>query len=130
MCVKDAASQKNFMLKTYVNFAIPLCEMRKPEVERIFNSCKLKFNERIANGENFIDLNNCVKEFMDKLVKQNYQKVVIVTHAGVIRSVLCRILEIPLHNAFKIPIDYGSITKININKKPFYESIGFINKNL
>lgn len=83
---------------------------------------------RVPNGENFIDLYNRVNQFMDELIQTNYEKVAIITHAGVIRSVLCQILEIPLRNAFKIPIDYGSITKININPKSCYQSIGYINK--
>ena len=87
-------------------------------------------NVRVPSGENFIDMNNRVNEFIDELLKGDFKKVALVTHAGVIRSVLCQILEIPLRNAFKIPIDYGSITKINIEKKSCYQSIEYINQTL
>ena len=85
-------------------------------------------NVRVPNGENFIDMNNRVCEFIEELIKKQYKKVVIVTHAGVIRSVLCQILETPLQNAFKIPIDYGGITKIKVDPKSCYQSIEYINK--
>ena len=87
-------------------------------------------NVRIPNGENFIDLHKRVNEFMNELIKTDHKNVAIITHAGVVRSVLCQILEIPLRNAFKIPIDYGGITKINIDKKSCYQNIEYINQTL
>lgn len=90
-------------------------------------------NEKTPGGECFTDLNQRVKEFLDEIIishSSENQTTVIITHAGVIRSVLCQLLEIPLRNAFKIPIDYGSITKISIDKKSCYQSIGFINQTL
>jgi len=85
-------------------------------------------NIRVPNGENFTDLHKRVNDFLDELIKTDFKKIAIITHAGVIRSVLCRILEIPLHNAFKIQIDYGGITKINSDKKSCYQNIEFINQ--
>jgi alpha-ribazole phosphatase len=85
-------------------------------------------NTSVPNGENFLGLNDRVSGFMNDLAKMNYEKVAIVTHAGVIRSVLCQVLEIPLRNAFKIPVDYGSISKITIDEKSCFQSIKYINK--
>lgn len=77
-------------------------------------------NIQVPNGESFIDLNNRVNNFIDELVKKNHKRVAIVTHAGVIRSFIIKILEIPLKNAFKIPVDYSSVTKIDIGSDNWF----------
>jgi len=86
-------------------------------------------NVQVPNGENFIDLNNRVNHFIDELTKKNYERVAIVTHAGVIRSCIIRVLEIPLRNAFKIPVDYSSITKIDFGADNCSDSLKILNKN-
>jgi alpha-ribazole phosphatase len=80
-------------------------------------------NVRATGGENFTDLNIRSNEFVDELLKKDYGSVVVVTHAGVIRSILCQVLEIPLLNAFKTIIDYGSVTKIQVDNNTFYKSV-------
>lgn len=67
------------------------------------------------NGESFLDLKRRVIEFIEELQTKEYQKVLIVTHAGVIRIFLHYILQFPLENAFNFSIDYGSITKIKLD---------------
>ena len=136
-CVKLAelikSNQKFTQDKRLLEMNFGDWEMKKWDTinQEVLNEWMKDFvNVRVPNGENFIDLNNRVNEFIDELIKTDYKKVAIVTHAGVIRSVLCQILEIPLRNAFKIPIDYGGITKINIDKKSCYKSIGYINQIL
>jgi len=86
-------------------------------------------NVRVPNGESFIDLNDRVNYFMDELIKKNHKRVIIVTHAGVIRSFVIRILEIPFKNAFKIPVDYSSVTKIDIDTDSGFSSIKMLNKS-
>ena len=87
-------------------------------------------NEKTPAGECFTDLHQRVKEFFDEIIilhNSEKETVVIITHAGVIRSILCQVLDIPLRNAFKIPIDLGGITKISIDAKSCCQSIGYIN---
>lgn len=67
------------------------------------------------NGESFMDLNRRVIDLIEELQTKDYLKVLIVTHAGVIRIFLHYILQFPLENAFQFSIDYGSITKIQLN---------------
>jgi len=85
-------------------------------------------NVTIPNGENFIDLAHRCQLFWNQL-KQNtsHQNLFIITHAGVIRSVLANILEFPLHKSFDIQVDYASITKINYQPKTDITSIQYIN---
>lgn len=61
------------------------------------------------------DYYNPTNKFIDDLVRKKYKKVLIVTHAGIIRCFLSRILEMPLKSAFKIACDYASITKIRFD---------------
>lgn len=71
-------------------------------------------NVRVPQGESFIDLYKRVCDFMENLKKTDYQKIAIVTHAGVIRSFVSKILDSSLEKAFEIKVNYCSITKINI----------------
>jgi alpha-ribazole phosphatase len=70
---------------------------------------------RVPNGESFIEVYDRVWDFMN-YVKQNKPEkpIIIVTHSGVIRSILCKINNIPLQDAFKNTIDYGVVIKISI----------------
>jgi alpha-ribazole phosphatase len=88
-------------------------------------------NEKVPGGESFMELNNRVKHFLYDIARTHSgqdETVVIIAHAGVIRSALCQVLEMPLRNAFKIPIDYGSITKIAVDEKSTCQNIHFINQ--
>ncbi len=78
---------------------------------------------KTPNGENLMELFERVKLFLDKLRKQEYRKVLIITHAGVIRCIWAYILEIPLTNIFKIPVDYGQKLIINLSKEHQLDSI-------
>ncbi len=85
-------------------------------------------NVRVPKGENFIDLNERVTEFIDELLKTNYKKVAIVTHAGVIRCVVAKIVGMQLTNAFKISVDYSSVTKIHGNYDSCYNKLDYLNR--
>lgn len=79
--------------------------------------------ESTPNGESFEILSKRVIDFWQATIERNVEKnsktnknktVFIVCHAGVIRSILCYILQIPLQKAFSVSIDYGSISKLNV----------------
>lgn len=71
-------------------------------------------NVRVPNGENFIDLYKRVCDFIENLSKAGFHKIAVVTHAGVIRSFVSKILDSPLEKAFEIKVNYCSVTKINL----------------
>lgn len=85
-------------------------------------------NTKVPNGENFLDLYTRVLNFIDELIKQSSKKVVIITHAGVIRCFISFIMDIVLNNAFKINIDYSSVTKIKLEVNKSYNCIYYLNK--
>lgn len=70
-------------------------------------------NVRAKNGENLLEMQTRVSEFWNELIsKENIHRVLIVTHAGVIRLILQSILKFPFENMFNIQIDYGKRTVI------------------
>ena len=71
--------------------------------------------EFTPNGESFEVLNRRVINFWQENIKAEKDKIaLIICHAGVIRSILCHVLEIPLQKAFSVSIDYGSISKLKV----------------
>ncbi len=69
---------------------------------------------KTPNGENLAELFERVATFIDDLAEQPPAKVLLVTHAGVIRCLWAYLLEIPLENIFKIPIAYGEIFSFDL----------------
>jgi alpha-ribazole phosphatase len=80
------------------------------------------------DGENFLDLYNRAGLFFDEILKSEHKTIAVVTHAGVIRAMIARILEMPLSNAFKIPVPYSSVTKIRVDDELCYCSIDYLSK--
>lgn len=84
-------------------------------------------NARTPNGEAFTDLIQRVDMFLEDwkpngILKQKWEKknnqilnsMIVVCHSGPIRAMLCRINGIPHEEAFKSPVDFGSVHKIEI----------------
>ncbi|MCU0468116.1 MAG: alpha-ribazole phosphatase [Arcicella sp.] len=82
-------------------------------------------NVRTPNGESFKELSARANEFLDEVIDQSHRQVVLVNHAATIRTLICRALDLDLKNAFRMEIDYGSISKITY-KNGFW-SVRFIN---
>lgn len=60
-------------------------------------------------GESLFIVQQRLSSFLTELRKQKYQKVLLVTHAGVIRCIWNYLLNTPLENTFKIPVNYYEI---------------------
>lgn len=60
------------------------------------------------NGENLLSLQARVKDFMEEIqTKHENDKILIVTHSGVIRLILQYVLEFPIENMFRIQPQHG-----------------------
>lgn len=69
----------------------------------------------VPNGESFVELDFRVTEFLDNGISKTHSKpIIIVAHSGVIRSILCKVNNLPLQEAFKTPLDYGAVIKIEM----------------
>ncbi|TGL25947.1 phosphoglycerate kinase [Leptospira yanagawae] len=84
-------------------------------------------NARTPNGEAFTDLIHRVDLFLEdwkvngnlrlgweETNKQNLDVMIVVCHSGTIRAILCRTKGIPHEEAFKSPVEFGSVHKIEI----------------
>jgi len=72
-------------------------------------------NVRVPNGESFTDLHDRVSDFITyELQATNLKPVIIVAHAGVMRSFLCKISDLPLKEAFQNKVDFGAVIKIEL----------------
>lgn len=85
------------------------------------------------HGESFLDFAQRVQTFWQTLMThQDYQTVLVITHAGVISAILAHILEIPLKKALCFQIDFGSIHKLKYypNDKPneIWTRIEYLNR--
>ena len=67
------------------------------------------------NGEKMIDLYNRVIDFTKNIFTMNLSKVLFVTHAGVIRALLSKALEISLEDTFNIKINHDEIFSFRVN---------------
>ncbi|MEN9908699.1 MAG: hypothetical protein RLZZ540_1848 [Bacteroidota bacterium] len=72
-------------------------------------------NVAVPNGESFVALHHRVTDFLTTLLlDNNSKKIAIVTHAGVIRSILCANSNTPLKDAFTNKVDFGAVIKIEL----------------
>lgn len=72
-------------------------------------------NVTVPNGESFVELHNRVMDFWKVNIQQNTAKrIVIVTHAGVIRSILCALSNLDLKDAFANKVDFGMVIKVKV----------------
>jgi alpha-ribazole phosphatase len=95
-----------------------------------WNSNRLDF--QFPNGETPAFFHARVTRSLCELTNENQdnnteRKIVVVAHAGVIRSILCHYLHIPLAHSTQLSIDYASVSKIslmqNFSKCHFFNSM-------
>lgn len=100
---------------------------RDIEITKDFTKWKNDYyNLTTPDGESFKDLYNRCIDFYRDLSTIEHCTIAIVTHAGVIRSILSYELGLPIKNSFSLKIDYGSVSKIYIHKQ--ITTIDFINR--
>lgn len=80
-------------------------------------------NIKAPNGENLVELFERVKLFLDNLRRQKYKKILLITHAGVIRCLWAYLLDIPLQNIFKIPVGHNEIFIFKLTDNKLTDSI-------
>ncbi|MBC6409822.1 MAG: alpha-ribazole phosphatase [Ekhidna sp.] len=80
-------------------------------------------NNSPTNGETLNQMYKRIAEFIDSLRSENFDKVLIITHSGVIRCFWAYFLEIPLYNIFKLPISFGEVFKFNLGDNKQYDSV-------
>lgn len=83
-------------------------------------------NVKAIGGENLLAMQSRVLDFWNELITaEEKHKVLLITHAGVIRLILQTVLQFPLENIFNIQIGYGKRTVIEL--KAGYLSVKSLN---
>lgn len=77
-------------------------------------------------GESLVNMHARVSSFIETLRKQQHEKILIITHAGVIRNVFSNILGIPLINFFKLSVAYGELYRVRLKKQAIMDKV-FLN---
>lgn len=78
-------------------------------------------------GETFGAVQQRAAAFLDELAATTAEEPTLVfTHGGTIRALVCHCLEIPLRNAFRMQIDYASVTKLQFQHERW--QLVFLNK--
>lgn len=68
---------------------------------------------KTKNGESYQDLHKRTINFINEK-KQQHQSIILVTHAGVIRSIWAYANNIPLNKSFDLKLNYGAVLKLSI----------------
>ena len=71
-------------------------------------------NTRCPNGESFIDLILRTNLFLEDLRQIAVNRVLIFTHAGIIRAMMCLLQNKTAEEAFHTPLEYGQIITFNL----------------
>ena len=71
-------------------------------------------NVACPNGESYVQLHKRVSNFIEEIKSTSLEKVCIVTHAGVIRSIHSLLNNIHLKNSFDLKVDYGQVIKFKL----------------
>lgn len=72
---------------------------------------------RPPGGESFRDLQQRAVPQIARIAEGTQGTACIVTHAGVIRVLICHVLQIPLSNLFRIHLDYGSLSIVSYSSE-------------
>ena len=67
-------------------------------------------------GESHMDLYQRAKAFWQDLIRRQETQVLVVTHGGVLKSLLSLILEMPLEKSYTIKLHYGALIYIEIQQ--------------
>lgn len=81
--------------------------------EELEKSGLIKEEFRPKGGENYFDLMNRAKQFLNNLEKEKSENIFISTHAGFIRSVIILLLNMPKENLI---FDSASLTTVEFDK--------------
>ncbi|KAF2514312.1 alpha-ribazole phosphatase [Flavobacterium foetidum] len=71
-------------------------------------------NIKTTNGESFTELHERVGDFLSEKISKTKHPIIIVAHAGIIRSILCHQTALALTEAFQNKVDFGQVIRIEL----------------
>jgi len=69
-------------------------------------------NAVVPGGESMQQMSVRVLTFWSALIRSTHEKVIVVTHGGVIRLILAHLRKVELDNAFDIKVGYGEVVAL------------------
>ena len=104
-----------------------LKDWNKLPQEQVLHWTENFIHEAPPSGESYLALFNRVKGFWEEVIQnKNVESIFIITHGGVIRSILSYLLEIPLHKSFSLHVDLCGLSKVVVREDFF--TIKYTNK--
>jgi len=77
-------------------------------------------------GETLNALHERSAQFLRAVAEDGCDLAIVVTHGGIIRSLLAHLLELPVANAFRLRIDFGGVSEARIDQQSV--RIDYINR--
>ncbi|MCU0444169.1 MAG: alpha-ribazole phosphatase family protein [Microscillaceae bacterium] len=77
--------------------------------------------EPTPNGESNAQLVARSVDFWEEFLTYGHEEAGIVTHFGVIQSLLAHLLHIPIEKVFRLDLDYGAVIQITIREQKYYK---------
>ncbi len=75
-------------------------------------------NKAPPNGETFSQLQQRAIHFLDEMLTKHVgENIVVVTHGGMIRTLLAHVLNMELKGLFRFTIDHASVTQLDFSDK-------------
>lgn len=89
-------------------------EIERKDPDRVAEWARGGMEFRFPGGESLFEFGKRVRRAGKRLAKQSKETVVVVTHGGVIRFMLCHFLGLPSRSHFMFDIKPGSITRLDL----------------
>ncbi len=99
--------------------------------DELFNFYQDPINNTPNNGESYLGFEARIKQAWEMLIENHQGKhLLIITHAGVIRSLFSILLNLSIENIFKIRVSHAGMTCFQCfqDKNEYYVSLNFHNK--
>jgi broad specificity phosphatase PhoE len=79
--------------------------------------CRGESSFGFPEGEKLADFHKRIGDFADTVQSLPSGKVLIITHGGVIRHLICRFLNLPYHNYLYFKVECGKLTMIEVHSE-------------
>ena len=91
------------------------------EVNAFFNQ---PGDVKIKSGESFLEVQSRAWQAFEKIIltEQSAENILIVSHGGTIRTILCKILNINLNELWKIGLDNAGVSRVMIKDDSYWVS--------
>lgn len=100
-------------------------EIKKTKPDEYFHWVEDPIENKPPDGESIRDLYKRSVLVLDKMIDSHPgKKIALISHAGVIRSILAHALGMPLINFWRISIPAGSVSRVDFS--PNYATVHFV----